>query len=87
MDGQVRAKKLIVRLVKCLSENIRRLVDKRNKPNLMASEGDLLTDKVIIQLNVAGTSMKDRVCSHIGGAKIITVNKDRKVKVNTRLMQ
>lgn len=53
----------------------------------MASKGNLLTDKVIIQLNVTGTSMKDQVCSHIGGAEIITLKKDRKAKGNTKLMQ
>ncbi|KAI5334180.1 hypothetical protein L3X38_024313 [Prunus dulcis] len=78
---------LMTWFVKGFGEQVRRLVDKRNKANLMTSKSILFADKVIIQLNVTCVGMENWIGSHVCGAEIVTKELDREPKTHTQFME
>ncbi|KAI5340101.1 hypothetical protein L3X38_019375 [Prunus dulcis] len=78
---------LMAWFVKGFGEQVRRLVDIRNKANLMTSKTHLFTDKVIVQLNVTYAGMENWIGSHVRGAEIVTKELDQEPKTHTQFMK
>ena len=55
-----------------LGKNVCKLIFSREKMNLDNTIKDLLSYKMIVKLDVLGTSMKTRMRGHVDGSNIIT---------------
>jgi hypothetical protein len=53
------------------SEDVGDLICRGDKTNMKSSQGNFLTDKMKVNFDVFGASVKDRVGGQIGGAKIV----------------
>ncbi|KAM2512646.1 hypothetical protein PS1_036896 [Malus domestica] len=68
-------------------QQVCRLINRGEEANLVATESNLFTYKMIVKFDVTGSSMENRVGSHVRRTEIITVKVDRERSGNTKLME
>lgn len=55
-----------------LCEDINKLIRGRNKLNAMRTRNEILSNVVILELNMFGTSMNHRIRCHVSSTEIVT---------------
>lgn len=55
-----------------LCEDINKLIRGRNKLNAMRTRNEILSNVVILELNMFGTSMNHRIRCHVSSIEIVT---------------
>ena len=75
---------MMTRLGKCFGEDIRQLVKRRHMRQRYLLSNNMLTDEVIVNLNVLCSFMEDQVVGNSGSTCIIPMERCGTTNMNTQ---
>ncbi|CAB4280015.1 unnamed protein product [Prunus armeniaca] len=78
---------VVVRFGKGFGEKVSHLINGWNVANPVAAQGHLFTDEVIIELDMSGACVKNRIGRQVSCADIVTVKMDLELELDTKFNQ